>query len=323
MSRAPEVERALGDLRRSHAAGRLAHAYFVVGAPRREAGELAAAVIEWLVAGDSGRPVPRYHPDVFWVEPRSKLRSIVVDDIRALNARLQATAFCGGWKIAVLVGADRMMEAAANAFLKTLEEPAPMTLLLLLTDAPEGVLPTIRSRAQVLHVSGRQTVAGGAWREALLKVLRAGAPRTALLAMQHAAMVDGLMQNEKKRIAQEMEAASTESDPAAESSEEVEDKVLDARVVARALEVQADMLRAMLLWHRDLLVCALGMERELLHFPDEEQCLRQQAQGLAPGQALQTVRIMEEAADRMQRMPSTVCLEGAFLAWGRTQQRSA
>jgi DNA polymerase-3 subunit delta' len=61
---------------------------------------------------------------------------------------MSTTSFSGGWKVAVIYGADRMREEAANAFLKTLEEPPAKTMFLLLTDAPEGILPTIASRSQ-------------------------------------------------------------------------------------------------------------------------------------------------------------------------------
>jgi DNA polymerase-3 subunit delta' len=54
----------------------------------------------------------------------------------------------GGWQIAVIDPADAMNAAAANALLKTLEEPTPQTLLLLLADAPWRLPQTIRSRCQ-------------------------------------------------------------------------------------------------------------------------------------------------------------------------------
>ena len=61
---------------------------------------------------------------------------------------MSTTAFSGGWKVGVIVGADRLEIAAANSFLKSLEEPPPKTLYLLLTDQPDAILPTIVSRTQ-------------------------------------------------------------------------------------------------------------------------------------------------------------------------------
>ena len=80
------------------------------------------------------------------IEPEKKSRVIAVDAVRALNHRIQTSSFAGGWKVAVIKYADRLNDQAANAFLKTLEEPPARTLLLLLTDAPQSLLPTVVSR---------------------------------------------------------------------------------------------------------------------------------------------------------------------------------
>jgi DNA polymerase-3 subunit delta' len=73
---------------------------------------------------------------------------IVVDQIRELSARLAMASQFGGWQIVCIDPADAMNAAAANALLKTLEEPSPQTLLLLVADAPWRLPQTIRSRCQ-------------------------------------------------------------------------------------------------------------------------------------------------------------------------------
>lgn len=73
---------------------------------------------------------------------------IVVDQIRELSARLATSSQFGGWQIASIDPADMMNAAAANALLKTLEEPATQTLLILVADAPWRLPQTIRSRCQ-------------------------------------------------------------------------------------------------------------------------------------------------------------------------------
>ncbi len=80
------------------------------------------------------------------VRPRSKSRLIRVDDMRELEDSFYMSAPTGQWKVGVIVDADRMNESAANAFLKTLEEPPGNCLLLLLTTAPDRLLTTILSR---------------------------------------------------------------------------------------------------------------------------------------------------------------------------------
>lgn len=73
---------------------------------------------------------------------------IVVDQIRELSARLAMSSQFGGWQVATIDPADAMNAAAANALLKTLEEPAAQTMLMLLADAPWRLPQTIRSRCQ-------------------------------------------------------------------------------------------------------------------------------------------------------------------------------
>ncbi|HEV7776178.1 MAG TPA: DNA polymerase III subunit delta' [Luteibacter sp.] len=73
---------------------------------------------------------------------------IVVDQIRDLSQRLSMSSQFGGWQVASIDPADVMNAAAANALLKTLEEPAPSTMLVLVADAPWRLPATIRSRCQ-------------------------------------------------------------------------------------------------------------------------------------------------------------------------------
>lgn len=86
------------------------------------------------------------HPDLFHLRPSGKMRIVSVDKTRAIISELNRSSNQGGAKVALLHEADRMKKAAANAFLKTLEEPPPSTYLFLLTTRPYSILPTILSR---------------------------------------------------------------------------------------------------------------------------------------------------------------------------------
>lgn len=88
------------------------------------------------------------HPDVFWLRPESKMRLISVDAVRNLIKETQMKPLEGGWKVAIIVAADRMHQSAANAFLKTLEEPPPQSVIILLSTEPHRLLETIVSRCQ-------------------------------------------------------------------------------------------------------------------------------------------------------------------------------
>ena len=96
------------------------------------------------------------HPDLLVVErgydPRRKRqrREIVADDARAVGDFLHLTSSQGGWRVVIVDGADTMNPHAANSLLKILEEPPKNTVLLLASDNPARLLPTIRSRCRTL-----------------------------------------------------------------------------------------------------------------------------------------------------------------------------
>lgn len=142
-----EPAEALVRLRRCIAENRVAHAYLITG----DAASTEAAIVRPWLTDLLGRD-PEAHPDIFRVSPQSRLRQIKIEQIRQLQASLSQTSRLGGWKVALIVEADRILPQAANAFLKTLEEPAPRTVILLLTDAPDLLLPTIRSRCLALRI---------------------------------------------------------------------------------------------------------------------------------------------------------------------------
>ncbi len=135
-------ESAFDRLKDAHLAGRLGHAYLVTGLPGSGKNwlvdRLGALFLEVETTGT--------HPDAHFVGPESKSRRIVIEQIRELEQQLQRTALTGSRKIAVIRNADRLQPQAANAFLKTLEEPPKGTLILLTSSLPEAILDTILSR---------------------------------------------------------------------------------------------------------------------------------------------------------------------------------
>ena len=97
------------------------------------------------------------HPDLARVtfETRDDGRprtEITVDQLRALGQRLSLASQFGGWQIALIDPADAMNASAANALLKTLEEPSASTVIALVADDPSRLPPTIRSRCQKIDV---------------------------------------------------------------------------------------------------------------------------------------------------------------------------
>ncbi len=145
--------------------GRLAHAILLHGEDFAVLEETALALAGALL----GAPHPEKHPDFFTIRPAKKGRQIGVDGTRQLIRLMQHTPLQGGRKAAVVFEADRMNDASANAFLKTLEEPPEGAFILLLTTRPHDLLPTIRSRCPHFRIPAGDTAARDkSWRQWLL-----------------------------------------------------------------------------------------------------------------------------------------------------------
>ncbi len=103
--------------------------------------------------------------------------SIPVDEVRRLRQFLSLSAEAGAWRIVIVDSADELNIAAANALLKSLEEPPPRTLFLLVTAEPGRLLPTIRSRCRTLNLGA---LSGADVRSAVTQALEAeGTPSLA------------------------------------------------------------------------------------------------------------------------------------------------
>jgi DNA polymerase-3 subunit delta' len=94
------------------------------------------------------------HPDVTRLSPEGESSQILIQPVRDLAADLALTAHGRGYKVAIVSPADAMNVFAANALLKTLEEPPARTLVLLVTSQPSRLLPTLRSRCSKLRLTG-------------------------------------------------------------------------------------------------------------------------------------------------------------------------
>jgi DNA polymerase-3 subunit delta' len=98
----------------------------------------------WIAAGQ--------HPDVTQLSPEGDSKQILIQPVRDLAADLSLTAHTQGYKVAIVSPAEAMNPFAANALLKTLEEPPKRTLVLLVSSQPSRLLATLRSRCSKLRL---------------------------------------------------------------------------------------------------------------------------------------------------------------------------
>jgi len=91
------------------------------------------------------------NPDVYWLRLAKNKKNIAVDEARQLIRSLGLSSFASGYKAAVIEGAEKLSHQAANALLKTLEEPTAKTIIILLVNNVEDLPLTIASRSQTLN----------------------------------------------------------------------------------------------------------------------------------------------------------------------------
>jgi len=163
-------------LREGLDSGRLHHAWLITG-PRGIGKSLFAhkAALRVLAQGQGpvqeagldvreGHPAARLvaagsHPDLMQLERLTKengtdlARSITVAQVRGLQRLFATTSSYSPWRVVVIDAADDLEPGGANALLKSLEEPRPSSLFLLVSHAPERLLPTIRSRCRLLRLA--------------------------------------------------------------------------------------------------------------------------------------------------------------------------
>ena len=191
---------------RARKSGRLAHAILLAGPSGLGKAAFARRLAYSLVCiepGDSGDACGRCsacrqaaagsHPDLQVVMPEETKKHIRIDAIRGLTENSELSGQESGHRVFDIEPADAMNRSAANALLKTLEEPSSRTLLILVSSHPDRLAATIRSRCQTLnfripaHTEVRSWLAaqtGGSEPLDELLAVSGGAPLRALLARE-------------------------------------------------------------------------------------------------------------------------------------------
>jgi len=294
--------------------GRMAHAYLVAG----ELGvckDFAARALQIIFCEKAGcggcntcRLVrERLWADAVWVLPEKKSRVISVEQMREqVLARVSQTSLAGGWKAAVIAGADRLNESAANVFLKTLEEPPPETLFLLLTDSPQSLLPTIVSRCQRIDLPLSRRL-GEPWRAKLLDVLARETMDGPLGGMAAGAGICELLKEAKILAEKEVN-----EEGGARAKVELDDNTLDALAGARYRETRAQILAGAQDWYRDILVLQTCGDTGLLAYPEHAAALAASAKKSTRARAIASVEGVESMHRQLERsLPE----EGVLAYW--------
>lgn len=305
-------------IKASFSNGRLASSWLVNASPDGAGDELAAWMAQLVACEGANTPcgvcakcrqvASRSWCDCLWVNPMKKSRVISVEQMRRgsgdnkipppyLLQWLSETSFEGGWKVAIVNYADCMNTAAANAFLKMLEEPPSKTLIILVTDSPQKLLPTIRSRCQQVDIAEPPRELRDEWRGRILSALsgtRHGGPLAATALAGHIVAVLDEMKGDAER------AVKAEADP------DFSDEEIDALVSARFRGDRMVLVQTMQRWFRDILVSKAGGTD--IHYAEYADEIKARASRLTLGEAMRNVDMLEDLARQLDRNMSEAAI---------------
>ena len=308
-------------LQRAHDQQRLAHAYLISGAAGTGKRRLASRLANLVNRTADQDVFAAGTPDVYVAEPESKSRRIVVDQIRGLEHSLQMRATDGRRKVAIVSDADRLQTQAANAFLKTLEEPPNDSLLLLLSTLPEALPDTILSRCIPIPLATPEQAVPSAEEEELVALLRAIKPAEATGVQSAYRLAQGfqrLLAGVRESIQAENAAALKREETRYKNTtdgawlDEREDhfKALNESMY---LQRRARLVEVIFRWWSDVLRASTGVDRQEL--PVAAQETRAIAATLTVPQILARLRRVEELRDQLGRnIQEALAIEVAFLS---------
>ena len=313
------ISEAKNYFRTAFAAGRLAHAYIVVGPPHGEAADFATFAMQ-LATCKAGRDAPCGHcdacrqiashifADTFWLRPMKKSRIISVQQMRQGTTEnkipppyfipwLNETSLLGGWKFGIIESADRMNSAAANALLKTLEEPPPETLLLLLTDAPQALLPTIISRCETISLSTPPQELEEKYFDPLMELLSSMEFSGPFAANAYSQRILAILAEMREDAEKE---ASAEADESAEDGLDVDGDEEDARVSAIYRQKRSLLVTTLQRWLRDIMAASAAGEAAPLHYPKFASAIRERAARVPLASALANIEAVENLSVQLE-----------------------
>jgi DNA polymerase III subunit delta' len=307
-------------LRRTHEQNRLAHAYLISGPPG-SGKQVLAAELASLVNGTASSDVFSARArEIFVAQPESKSRRIVIEQIRDLEHALQMRASNGRRKVAIVSDADRLQPQAANAFLKTLEEPPKDSLLLLLSALPEALPETILSRCIAIPLAPEGQPKNKAEEKQLVKLLQQTVCEQSW-SIQYAYRLAQEFQRLLRAVREEIK---TETDQALRQEEmrykdstdgawlEEREEYYKALTESFYLRRRAGLIETLFAWWSDVLRSSNRVERRNL--PDAGKETGELASRFTTAEILRRIQRLEELRDHLSRnIQEALAIEVAFL----------
>jgi DNA polymerase III subunit delta' len=238
------------------------------------------------------------HPDVQWVRPESKTRIIAIDQVRELIQSVNLKPTEAAYKVGVIVCADRMKTEAANAFLKTLEEPPSRSILILLSTAPDRILETIISRCLRLQFASQTSLklseAEEQWLEEFAAMASEGTKsllgRYNLLGLLMARL--GALKEETEKVLEERSPLNKYPDAEKDLKDRWESE-LNAAIEGEYRRKRMELLQIVQWWMRDVWLETSRLAGELHSFPGLREVSAKIAERIGFEEATNNLRVLE------------------------------
>lgn len=296
------------------------------------------------------------HPDIRIYRPEGKIGMHSIDSMRQFSEEVYQAPYEAQWKVFIIHDADRMLTYSANALLKTFEEPAQQSIIILLSSAAESLLPTILSRCRTIRfhtVSEReiatilqerfhknaqdaamiarlaqgsvgralQLAERGAdpLREQVLSLLSKGKMGTYSALIKAASEISEGVELGKQQIEEALRNSMTQAYPDGLNSAQQHsmEKEIDGAMAMRLARDAHAILDLILSWYRDMHLLHVGGNRAYLFHPDFKE---EVDQSLQRGGMLPMATVQKAIAQTRLALarstPLSFCLENLFLQLG-------
>lgn len=283
--------------------------------------QFAIALAKILMGEGSAKKIDEgTHPDFHVYRPEGKIGMHSLASMRQFCEEVYLPPYECLWKFFLIYEADRMLTYSANALLKTFEEPATDSIIILLTSHANALLPTILSRCRVVRFlplpyklsESKDT----STRQRILSFFSKGKVKTygelSKFAKDIAEGVEEIQKEEEALLKNEIQKIPTDQMNAFQKN--ATEKELDGAITMRLNSQAKALLRDILSWYRDLHLLHVGGRKELLENPDFESSLLQTYQrgDLLPLEIVEKkIKDAMLAIDRSTALP--ICLEKLFL----------
>lgn len=293
------------------------------------------------------------HPDIHIYRPEGKIGMHSIASMRQLCEDVYLAPYEAEWKVFIIHDAERMLSYSSNALLKTFEEPAPNTLIILVSGVPELLLPTVLSRCRVVHFQslsqaeimsllkeryqfeqpvlealayqsngsiGRAIAlaeqGGDPNRDFVLKILSQGKFGTYKALTQAVQVINEHVEARKKLVedAARLEMSKVPKENLTATQQQVVEKELEGLISMRSVNEAAALFSIVQSWYRDLHLIHVQGNREFLFNRDYISSLEKNV-GKGTLLPMEDVeKAIKEVQLALQRSTSlTICLENLFL----------